>query len=114
MVRGYLTPHRVPDFARWRLWANLGIFDFRPIPTTMTTDPTHDEITLRARSLWEERGQPSGQDDDIWLQAERELRGRSNRAPDASRSSARTDNAEMSASRPGGRERTRQRRTQNA
>lgn len=38
-------------------------------------DPSHDEITRRARSLWEERGRPEGQDDEIWLDAERSLRG---------------------------------------
>jgi hypothetical protein len=86
----------------------------------MTTDPTYDEISQRARTLWQERGQPSGQDDDIWFQAERELRGRPNLTAGPDRSAAgapRTNSAGTSAdSRPteSGRERSRQRRTQNA
>lgn len=40
------------------------------------SDPTYDEISEKARKLWQERGQPTGQDDDIWFQAEHELRGR--------------------------------------
>lgn len=43
----------------------------------MNIDPSHDEITERARSLWEERGRPEGQDTSIWLDAETELRRRS-------------------------------------
>jgi hypothetical protein len=42
--------------------------------TSMTTDPSHDEISERARNLWQARGQPQGQDNEIWLDAERELR----------------------------------------
>lgn len=36
--------------------------------------PSHDQISQRARELWESRGQPSGQDDAIWLEAEESLR----------------------------------------
>lgn len=35
--------------------------------------PTHEEITQRATILWNERGQPSGQDEAIWLEAEKQL-----------------------------------------
>jgi hypothetical protein len=35
--------------------------------------PSHDDIAARARALWESRGQPSGQDDAIWLEAETQL-----------------------------------------
>jgi hypothetical protein len=35
---------------------------------------SQEAIAQRARSLWLERGQPAGQDEEIWLQAERELR----------------------------------------
>jgi hypothetical protein len=38
------------------------------------TQVSQDAISERARTLWLERGQPSGQDEAIWLQAERELR----------------------------------------
>lgn len=35
----------------------------------------HDQIAQRARELWEAYGHPVGRDEQIWLQAERELRG---------------------------------------
>lgn len=38
-------------------------------------ETTHEEIARRARALWEQYGQPSGRDEQIWLEAERQLRG---------------------------------------
>ena len=35
--------------------------------------PTHDEISQRARELWESNGRPADRDQDIWLEAERQL-----------------------------------------
>lgn len=35
--------------------------------------PTHDAITLRAQEIWNARGAPHGADDEIWLEAERQL-----------------------------------------
>ncbi|HEX2862255.1 MAG TPA: DUF2934 domain-containing protein [Lacunisphaera sp.] len=52
-----------------------------PLPTL--AQPTHEEIAQRARELWESRGQPSGQDDTIWLEAERELHQASSPAVNA-------------------------------
>ena len=43
----------------------------------MTIDPSYDEISEHARNLWQSRGKPEGQDNEIWLEAERELRSRS-------------------------------------
>lgn len=37
-------------------------------------DPTHDDIARKAHALWKDRGCPSGIDDEIWLEAERQLR----------------------------------------
>jgi hypothetical protein len=37
-------------------------------------NPTHEEISNRARAMWEARGRPSGRDEEIWLAAEAELR----------------------------------------
>lgn len=37
--------------------------------------PTHDEISARARQIWERNGRPDGRDEEHWFQAERELRG---------------------------------------
>jgi len=36
--------------------------------------PTHDEISVRARALWESKGRPAGQDKEIWLEAEAQLK----------------------------------------
>jgi len=35
---------------------------------------SHDEIALRACSLWEQQGRPQNQEVGIWLQAETQLR----------------------------------------
>lgn len=37
-------------------------------------DPTHDDIARKAHDLWKDRGCPSGIDNEIWLEAERQLR----------------------------------------
>ena len=37
------------------------------------TPPTHEAISHRAHQLWLEHGRPAGQDDAIWLSAERQL-----------------------------------------
>lgn len=37
--------------------------------------PTHQQIAALAHELWIGRGCPTGSDLDIWLEAERELRG---------------------------------------
>jgi Protein of unknown function (DUF2934) len=37
--------------------------------------PSHEGISALARSIWEKRGRPHGQDAAIWLEAERRLRG---------------------------------------
>jgi Protein of unknown function (DUF2934) len=38
-----------------------------------TNLPTHDEIAQRARQIWQDKGSPGGRDDEIWLEAERDL-----------------------------------------
>lgn len=35
--------------------------------------PSHESVTQRAQQIWRERGCPSGQDTEIWLEAERQL-----------------------------------------
>jgi hypothetical protein len=42
--------------------------------TAHKNHPSHSEIATQAHLIWELRGQPEGQDDDIWLTAEHELR----------------------------------------
>jgi len=41
--------------------------------------PAHEKIAARAQEIWRERGCPKGQDEEIWYQAERELRAGSPR-----------------------------------
>ncbi len=38
-----------------------------------TKGPTHEEISLRAWSLWQANGCPVGRDEEFWFDAEREL-----------------------------------------
>jgi hypothetical protein len=47
---------------------------------TVETHPTGEEIELRAYLIYVERGGADGHDVDDWLQAERELSGRYQRA----------------------------------
>jgi hypothetical protein len=46
----------------------------RPMKTAHKNHPTHSEIATQAQIIWELRGRPEGQDQDIWLTAEQELR----------------------------------------
>ena len=39
---------------------------------------THEDISKRAREIWEREGRPEGRDMEHWLQAEAELRQGSN------------------------------------
>jgi hypothetical protein len=43
---------------------------------------THEEISARAQAIWEQQGRPHGRDDQIWLEAERQLGARSGRRGD--------------------------------
>lgn len=36
---------------------------------------SHEEISRRAQELWRQYGCPQGRDDEIWFEAERQLRG---------------------------------------
>ena len=45
-------------------------------PSAVTPAPlTQEQIAALAHELWRERGCPAGSDLDIWLEAERQLRG---------------------------------------
>jgi hypothetical protein len=39
----------------------------------MKPKPTHEQVSRRAQQLWENGGRPSGRDEEIWLEAERQL-----------------------------------------
>lgn len=46
-----------------------------PVPAASSARQfTHDEIADRARTIWDRRGRPEGQDAEIWYQAESELK----------------------------------------
>lgn len=47
----------------------------RSSPGGRLPSPTHEQIAALAHELWLERGCPEGSDIDIWLEAERQLRG---------------------------------------
>jgi DUF2934 family protein len=70
-------------FASGTATAAAGAACLSPFPRAMATQapcgslPTHDEIAVRAREIWERRGCPEGRDLDNWLTAETELNGRS-------------------------------------
>lgn len=44
-------------------------------PSEVRPTPHHEEISKRARELWEKYERPSGRDEEIWLEAERQLLG---------------------------------------
>jgi hypothetical protein len=43
------------------------------IPITVVSEPGHPEIARLAAQLWEKRGRPANRDEEIWLEAERQL-----------------------------------------
>jgi hypothetical protein len=42
--------------------------------TKKTAAPTYEQIAERARSIWQERGCPTNQDESIWYEAENQLK----------------------------------------
>ncbi len=44
-------------------------------PINTSAVPLREEISKRARQIWEESGSPSGRDEEFWLKAEREVLG---------------------------------------
>jgi len=38
-----------------------------------TNTPSHEEVSRRAEEIWKSEGCPTGRDDEIWLEAERQL-----------------------------------------
>ena len=47
----------------------------------------HDEIVRRAEELWRQYGCPQGRDEEIWFEAERQLRGLDPASPSATQPS---------------------------
>ncbi len=41
-----------------------------------TYQPTHEEIAVRAREIWNSESQPVGRDHEIWLAAEQQLQNK--------------------------------------
>jgi hypothetical protein len=56
---------------------NLKSATSAPLPSPSANvglDPSHDKIAARAEALWREKGYPQGCDEEMWLEAERQLR----------------------------------------
>jgi hypothetical protein len=45
------------------------------VSVTPPPSPTREEIAKRAEALWRQRGCPENRDDQLWLEAERQLNG---------------------------------------
>jgi hypothetical protein len=75
------------DLAWYSTMSNLNPSPSSSLQDSPSSPSSHEEISRRARELWESRGQPSGQDEAIWLEAEREVRNGSNppQAPEIQR-----------------------------
>jgi len=58
-----------------------------------TPSPTHDQITTRAKEIWEKYGRPEGRDEEIWLEAERQLAGGSSQQAPSPRAPSSTSQA---------------------
>lgn len=44
------------------------------IPVSAATPhPTHEQISRRAEDIWRKQGSPANHDEEIWLEAERQL-----------------------------------------
>ena len=48
--------------------------------TATLVAPTREQIAIRARVIWEKRGCPRGQDEQIWLEAEKQLKEEAERS----------------------------------
>ena len=51
----------------------LPALETAPVFMKTNSAPTHEEISHRAREIWQQSGSPDGRDTDIWLAAERQL-----------------------------------------
>ena len=47
----------------------------QPVTPDTRTLPLHDAISRQAEKLWQRYGCPQGRDDEIWLEAERQVLG---------------------------------------
>ena len=56
-------------------------------------DDRHEEVALRAYSLWQERGSPTGSPDEDWFRAEQEICNQSAQAREAAPKSATEERA---------------------
>ncbi len=60
-------------------------------------NPSHDEIAVKAHGLWKDRGCPEGIDNEIWLEAERQLRDGGKPGPESGDAFKRRVQAEAAA-----------------
>ena len=52
---------------------NLSTHFYSMNPSSTWIEPTHNEISARAREIWYARNCPVGRDEEIWFEAERQL-----------------------------------------
>lgn len=65
-----------PMESRQPNWQALAAMNNNDIPELQVRQQaSHDEISRRAAELWRQYGSPEGRDEEIWLEAERQLRG---------------------------------------
>jgi len=73
-----------------------------PSSTSNDAKPSHEQIAVRAELLWKAKGSPDGRDEEIWLEAERQLYdeareiiGSSSASPSSSKQSSEDPNPSM-------------------
>jgi hypothetical protein len=61
--------------------------------------PSHDEVAQCAHQIWQEYGQPTGRDEEIWFEAERRLQAGSKDSDGGANASARESDTTVTESR---------------
>ncbi len=64
---------KTPDSRTLGKWVNFGGMNRNSPESATDAHPSHEQITLRAEHLWNREGFPNGRDEQIWLEAERQL-----------------------------------------
>jgi hypothetical protein len=68
-----LASHTTDQTTSQRLWGFVEELKQR-LQKRLAARRSKEQISARARELWEQHGRPPGRDEEFWLQAESELR----------------------------------------
>ena len=68
-----LASHTTDQTTSQRLWGFVEELKQR-LQKRLAARRSKEQISARARELWEQHGRPAGGDEEFWLQAESELR----------------------------------------